>query len=67
MHIGRGLLIGITMVGASLIAVELTASAVQMFAMQAENQRVAAWVAAERQVAALPPARAGAIVEASLH
>jgi hypothetical protein len=67
MNISRSLLVGMIMIGGSLVAVTLTASAIQKFAMNAESRRVAAWAAAaERQVAQAPPARASNIQQASL-
>jgi len=55
------------LLGGALVAVDLTASAVQMVAMHAENKRVAAWTAEQRQLAAAPaPVRASYVVEVSL-
>jgi hypothetical protein len=54
------------MLASVLIVVELTASAVQMIAMNAENRQAAAWVAAERQLTAAPaPIRVTNVAEVS--
>ena len=63
----RATLMGLAMLGGSLIAVELTASAMQMAAIHAESKRVAMWRAEQQHLAAVPaPVRASNIVEASL-
>ena len=68
MNYTRATLVGMMLLGGALVAVDLTASAVQMAAIHAENKRVAAWRLAQQQLAAAPaPVRASYVVEASLH
>jgi hypothetical protein len=66
MNYRRATLVGMMLLGGALVAVDLTASAVQMIAMHAESRRVAAWVAAEQELAAAPaPIRAANLVQVS--
>jgi hypothetical protein len=67
MNYRRATLVGLIMLSGALVAVELTASAVQMVAMNAGNKRVAAWKLEQQVLAAAGPVRASDVVEASLH
>ena len=67
MNYGRATLVGLIMLSGALVAVDLTASAVQMAAIHAESKRVAAWRLEQPQFAAAPaPVRASYVVEAAL-
>jgi hypothetical protein len=66
MNYRRATLVGMMLLGGSLVVVDLTASAVQMAAIHAENKRVAAWQTEQRREAAFTQARMSNLVEASL-
>ncbi len=67
MNYRRATLVGMMLLGGALVSVDLTASAVQIVAMHAENKRVAAWRLEQQKLADAPaPVRASYVVEASL-
>jgi hypothetical protein len=66
MNYKRATFVGLIMLGGALVAVDLTASAVQMVALNAETKRIAAWHIERQREFAFAPARASNLVEASL-
>ena len=54
------------MLSGALVVVDLTASAVQMIALNAETKRIAAWHTQQQHALAFAPAPTSNIVEASL-
>jgi hypothetical protein len=57
-------MVGLIMPSGALVAVELTASAVQMVAMHAGSKRVADWQIEQQRELAFAPVRASNMVEA---
>ena len=67
MNYGRATLVGMMLLGGALVAVDLTASAMQIAAIRAENKRVADWRLEYQHLAAVPAPVQAEVVEASLH
>lgn len=65
MNYRRATLVGLIMLSGALIAVDLTASAVQMVAMHSGSTRMAVWHMEQQRELAMAPVSAN-MVEASL-